>query len=156
VGSSPLRVTALARMCIAGNNRTHTVKLVSANTKLDVPGGSTSINMTGCVPGQSVYAGLPSPLTLTPLANYYLVSEESSGGDQWLDLGPVALGPGAASVGAVYFNGVNWIVSGPGGTSYVPPSMQFEVLPTPSASAFVLSYNLDNRALRNNFTGFVG
>lgn len=156
IGASPLRVTSLGRMCTEGNSKIHTLKLVSANTKLDVAGGSTAVSMAGCVPGQFVYASLASPLTLTPLANYYLVSEELSGGDEWLDVGPVTLSPGASSVGAVYFNGTNWIVSGPAGTSYVPPSMQFEVLSAPPAAAFVLSYNLDNRVLRNNFTGFVG
>jgi hypothetical protein len=156
VGPNPLRVTAVGRMCIAGNSKVHTVKLVSANTKLDVPGGSAPVDMAACTPGQFVNTSLGSPVTLSPLGNYYLVSEELKGGDKWLDLGPVTTGPGASVVGAVYFNGVNWIVSGADGTSYVPPSMQTEVLPVPSASAFILSYNLNNRTLRNNFAGFVG
>lgn len=156
VGDASLKVSALGRYCVAGNNQFHTVKLVSAGTKNDVPNATVSVNMASCTPGQFVYAELSTTVTLTANAHYYLVSQEVNGGDQWLELGPVTTNPGASVVGSVYFNNVSWITSGPAGTSYVPTSMKYEVQEAPTSSAFILSYNLDNRIQRNNFTGFVG
>ena len=46
--------------------------------------------MTGCTPGQFGWSALPSPITLTPGVRYYLVSEESIGGDLWYRKAPVA------------------------------------------------------------------
>jgi hypothetical protein len=36
--------------------------------------------MTGCTPGQFVYSSI-SPVTLPAAASYYLVSQETQGGD---------------------------------------------------------------------------
>jgi hypothetical protein len=155
VGDAPLVVSALGRYCVAGNSQAHTVKLVSANTKNDVPNATASVNMSGCTPGQFVYADLGTAVTLTAEAHYYLISQEGNG-DQWLDLGPVTLSLGASVVGSVYYNNVLWITAGAAGTSYVPPSMKYEIQDVAASSAFILSYNLDNRVQRNNFTGFVG
>lgn len=156
IGDAPLSVTALGRYCVAGNSQVHTVKLVSANTKADIPGARASVNMSGCTPGQFVYSDLPTTVTLTTKAHYYPVSQEVNGGDKWLDLGPVSGSPGASVVGSAYFNDVLWITLGAAGTSYVPTSMKYEIQSAPSPSSFILSYNLDNRVQRNNFSGFVG
>ena len=63
-GPNPLSVSALGRICVAGNSGTHTVKFVSASTGTDVAGGSVSVSMAGCTAGEFVYASLASAITL--------------------------------------------------------------------------------------------
>jgi len=99
----------------------HTVKFVVANTGVDVPGGSASVNMDGCTPGQFVWSALPSPISLSPGASYYLVSQESAGGDLWYDVGGITTMSIANVTNAVYqYNGVWYPIASPN-FSYVPP-----------------------------------
>jgi hypothetical protein len=118
--------------------------------------------MAGCTPGQFVFVSLPTAVVLTPVARYYLVSEEKMNGDRWLDLEPIVTAPGASSLGGVYRDVLNssypgsWMTLGAAGTAYVPTTMRYEVVDEPPSAGFVLSYNHDNRLFRNNFTGFVG
>ena len=58
MGPNPLGVSAVGRICVAGNSGTHTVKFVNASTGTDVAGGSVSVNLSGCTAGQFVYASL--------------------------------------------------------------------------------------------------
>ena len=90
VGASPVTVTALGRVYIAGNTGTHTLKLVDAATGDDVPNTSVSVIMTAPSGSQFVYADLPSPVTLTAGRTYYLVTQEFSGGDALYEF-PVAV-----------------------------------------------------------------
>jgi glucose/arabinose dehydrogenase len=78
-----LRVTALGRWVLAGNSRSHTLKLVDAATGADVPGGLVEVNTAGVEPGRFHYADLPQPITLAAGRTYNLVSRESAGGDTW-------------------------------------------------------------------------
>ncbi len=156
VGINPLSVFSFGRECLPGNSQIHTVKLVSASSYTDVPGATAQVNMQNCTPGEFVYTNLASPVTLLQGTTYYLVSQEFKNGDKFYDLSGIAAKSDVSVVSAVYFNGVNWI--GPGGpnTSYVPPDMNYMVLPPPTTPAFVLDYNQNNQALRKDFTGFVG
>jgi hypothetical protein len=83
VGAGPITVTSLGRMFYTGNNSTHSLKVVLASNGADVPGGGTSLNMSGGTAGQFKYALLSSPLTLAANTSYYVVSLETSGGDKW-------------------------------------------------------------------------
>ena len=86
VGSSPVTITSLGRIYVAGNTGTHTVKIVNAGTGVDVAGGSVSINTSTGTPSNGFkYVALAAPVTLTANTAYYLVSQETSGGDQWYD-----------------------------------------------------------------------
>src|SRR6202044_1833576 len=89
VGATALNVSALGRICVAGNATSHTVMLVNASGT-DVPGASVTVNMVACTSGQFVYAPLASAVTLLPNTSYFLVSQEASGGDQWYDYGGVS------------------------------------------------------------------
>ncbi|MGA2712969.1 MAG: discoidin domain-containing protein [Bryobacteraceae bacterium] len=131
VGASPLTVTALGRACLPGNSNSHTVKFVNAAGGTDVPGGSASVNMAGCTAGQFVYSSI-SPITLPVGGAWYLVSQETSGGDGWYDQGAVAATNVAAVNSAVYsYNGA-WYPIGSANTSYVPPNFQYSAAaPTP-------------------------
>ncbi|UOG76652.1 PA14 domain-containing protein [Hymenobacter tibetensis] len=85
VGNSPMQVTELGRIYVQGNSRPHTLKLVEANSGNDVASGSVVINMAGGANEQFRYAALPNPVTLAANTKYYLVSEETNGGDYWHD-----------------------------------------------------------------------
>ncbi|WP_375433614.1 PA14 domain-containing protein [uncultured Hymenobacter sp.] len=85
VGNNPIQVTDLGRVHVVGNSRAHTVKLVVASTGADVASGSVAINMAGGTEGQFAYVALASPVTLAANTAYYLVSEETNGGDYWHD-----------------------------------------------------------------------
>lgn len=129
-GTNPLTVSALGRVCVQGNANIHTVKFVYAASGADVSGGSASVNMAGCTPGQFIYSSI-SPLTLTAGAIYYLVSQETQGGDEWYDQGAVAATSVAAVNSAIYFYSASWYAVGSANTSYVPPNFQYSVV-TPS------------------------
>jgi len=150
-----LSASTVGRVCVAGNSQTHTVKFVNALTGIDVAGGSASVNMASCTPGAFVYTALGSSITLAPGGTYYLVSQETSGGDQWYDMGTVTSKSDATVTAAVYQNGASYVMSGGGSNSYVPPSFQYTVLPA-VPQPFVTAYNLNARPLRNDFSGFVG
>ncbi len=130
VGGSPLMVGSVGRICVSGNSLAHLIKFVDAGTGIDVPGGSASVNMAQCQPGQFVYTSLANPIPLPAGTSYYLVSQESAGGDQWYDYGVVTATNTAAVNSSVYsYDGMTWIPSGPANTSYVPPNFQYSVIP---------------------------
>ncbi|MEO8426037.1 MAG: Ig-like domain-containing protein, partial [Verrucomicrobiota bacterium] len=83
VGSAPITVTQLGRLWLSGNSLVHALKLVDATTRADVPNGSVSLSMAGGSAGQFVYGILPGAITLLANTRYYLVSQETPGGDQW-------------------------------------------------------------------------
>jgi hypothetical protein len=124
VGASSVTVNSLGRICLANNSGTHTVKFVNVATGQDVTGGSASLNMSGCVAGQFLYSNLASPITLQAAASYYLVTQESAGGDQWYDMGDITTTSVASVNQAVYGNGTSWFPIGSTGTSYVPPNFK--------------------------------
>jgi uncharacterized Fe-S cluster protein YjdI len=126
VGSNPLAISSLGRICVSGNSQTHVVKIVSAIDNSDVPGASVSVSMAGCTAGQFVF-GSVSGVTLQAGASYYLASQETQGGDRWYDQGAISATTAAAVNSAVYFYGGNWIPIGAGNTSYVPPNFQYAV-----------------------------
>ncbi|MCX6927264.1 MAG: PA14 domain-containing protein, partial [Verrucomicrobia bacterium] len=85
VGANPLTVTQLGRMMAPGNNETHTVKLLRASDGLDVSGGGVAISMSGGTVGQFQYGSLSSPVTLAAGTVYWVLSQETAGGDSWYD-----------------------------------------------------------------------
>ncbi|HLG95335.1 MAG TPA: LamG-like jellyroll fold domain-containing protein [Bryobacteraceae bacterium] len=148
VGSNPLTVTALGRVCVSGNAGTHGIKLVSAATGLDVQGGSVSISMSNCTPGQIAYTALTSPVSLQANTAYSLVTQELNGGDKWYDFGAITTTSAAAVISSVYSSdGQNWIRAGNPNTSYVPPSFLYTVATpaqtTVQASPAAASFSVD-------------
>jgi List-Bact-rpt repeat protein len=160
VGSSPLTVTALGRLCLTGNSGTHIVKLVRANDGIDVPGAAASISMAGGTAAQVQYVILPSPIILSANTAYYLVSQEASGGDKWYEHGALSSTNVATVNSSVYFYNGSWFPADGPGTSYGPPNFLYSVDPASpppdSNQQFVTSYNLNNKPLRNDFSGWVG
>jgi hypothetical protein len=127
VGSAPLDVTSLGRVCVAGNSGTHTVKFVLASTGVDVPGASAAVNMAGCSAGQFVYTALGSSITLLANTAYYLASQETAGGDQWYDHGLLTTTTDAAVNNSVYFYFGNWYAIDGANSSYVPANFIYSL-----------------------------
>ena len=125
VGSTPLTVNSLGRLYIAGNNRSHVLKLVNASNGNDVPGGSVTVTLPAGSAGQFAYAQLVAPLTLAANTAYYLVSQEISGGDQWYDLNVVTATNGVSVNGPVFWTGASWYLLGIPGETYVPVNLMF-------------------------------
>ena len=147
VGSTPLTVNALGRIYVAGNTGSHTVELVNVATGAVV--ASVAVSPTG-VAGQFTYATLSAPVTLAANTAYYLVSQETSGGDRWYDLGPVTATSGPVSIpSGVYGSGGSWAQAGSTNQSYVPVSLLYTT-GTPVVTGFTPG------TLRNNYAGWVG
>jgi hypothetical protein len=120
VGANPINVAQLGRMMLAGNTGTHIVKLVKASDGLDVLGGSASIAMGGGTPGQFRYATLATPVTLSPGTTYWVLSQETFGGDSWYDHETSLSTTGAASASAVVWG------TGPGAWNvFLSPNHSF-------------------------------
>lgn len=78
--TAPLTVTSLGRWKIAGNSQTHTVRIRnSSGTSV----ASVSVDLSGGSAGAFNYADLLTPYVLTPGQTYYILSDETNGGDQW-------------------------------------------------------------------------
>ena len=129
VGPTPLTVSALGRWVTAGSTGTHTVKLVDASTGTDVPGGSVTLATANAPGGAFSYVALSSPVTLRAAATYFLVSQETAGGDPWHDYDTrVVTSAGASVAGAVYAfpsSSSGWVTGGGSGQAYGPPNLLY-------------------------------
>ncbi len=122
VGASPVNVTALGRIVAPGNTGSHTVKIVNASNSQDISGGSASVSTASGTTGSFAYANLPEPVTLEANTVYYIVSQETAGGDAWYDVDTTLQTTSVASeVGGVYSSGdATYGVYGPANVAYVP------------------------------------
>jgi hypothetical protein len=127
VGAADLRVSALGRWVVEGNSGSHTVKVVDAATGNDV--ASAVVNTAGAPAGTFRYVDLSAPLTLRAGASYYLVSEETAGGDAWYDYDTRLVTTSAATgTGAVYAfpaTPANWVRGGSPGNGFGPSSLLY-------------------------------
>ena len=158
VGNNPINVTSLGRIIAPGNLGTHTLALVNAANGIDVPGGTAAITMTNGTVGQFQYTALSSPVALAAGSIYYVVSQETEGGDLWYDMNTLVTTTTAADQNAaVWSYGLGqWNVEGVPGQVYVPVDFQFSNAATnvPGATRFVTGTVLGS--LRNDFSGYVG
>jgi len=128
VGANPLTVTSLGRICIAGNSGSHVVKFTNASNATDVPGGSVTVNMSGCTAGKFVFTALSGSVTLQPGTAYYLASQESAAGDQWYDHGALTPTGDAAVNSSIYSaDSATWTAAYNANSAYVPPNFSYLV-----------------------------
>ena len=126
VGSSPITVSSLGRMVAAGNSANHVVKLVNAAGG-DIAGGSATVATAGVTPGSFAYAPLASPVVLNANTTYYLVSQETAGGDTWYDWdATVQTIPVATTTSAVWAYTNSFSTVGGTGHSYIPVDFKFQ------------------------------
>jgi RHS repeat-associated protein len=105
----------------SGNSLTHTLKLVRAVDGVDVAGAQVTVNNSGVSSGHLLYGTLPSPVVLEANTTYYLVSQETSGGDLWYDSGTtVSALTGVTVPGAILYSGSSWTTAGSANNSYGP------------------------------------
>jgi RHS repeat-associated protein len=127
VGDTAMVVTSLGRWVISGSGDTHVVKLVGSDG-IDVSGGAVTVDSSS-ISDQDVflYAALPQPITLAAHSTYYLMSSETSGGDEFYDLGNTYATTGAASgAGAAWtFGGQTYNVLSSGSVNYGPLDLQY-------------------------------
>ncbi len=77
------QVYAIARYCLPGNAGNHSVKIVDGDGN-DVPDTTTNVNLAGQTANQFVFASI-SGVTLKANLKYYVLSYETTGGDQFFD-----------------------------------------------------------------------
>jgi hypothetical protein len=78
---------SLGRWCLLGNSQAHQVKVVDASTSMDVAGAIVTIPLVNRPENTFVFVDLPSPVMLAASQMYYILSQEQSGGDDFLDFG---------------------------------------------------------------------
>ena len=101
------------------------MKLVRPSDRVDVPGASAPVSTGQGMPGQFAWTTLTSPVTLSANTNYYLVSYEQLGGDQWYEVGLAITTPALAINTAVYSgDGQNWLPYSGSNMSFVPPNFK--------------------------------
>jgi hypothetical protein len=179
IGPSDEWVSALGRLYIAGNNHPHAMKLVDSAGN-DVAGSAATVTLPSGSPGNFVYTNLATPIKLLANQTYYLVSQETNGGDQWYDYQFVLVAPTSGSAivvnGPAYYAGQYWLVSQQNQT-YVPVSLMYNAVapgsgggggstggsgsyatpPDISSTKPPLFTGFDpSSGLRNNYTGWVG
>jgi uncharacterized protein YfiM (DUF2279 family) len=150
VGAEPLVVRELGRWVLSGNTQAHTVRIIAEDTGTEV--ASVSVATDG-EPVGFKHVALASPVTLAANSTYYLVSQETSGGDQWYAEIPMAVDSSVATDIQLVLSPVviNW--SEPAGKTdkgYGPVNMKYTLEPTP----FVIGHSMST--LRNDFTGWLG
>jgi hypothetical protein len=115
-----MTVSELGRWVVPGNTGTHIVKLVDASTGIDL--GSVSVATAGAPAGQFKYTTLSTAVTLAPGAAYYVLSQETAGGDQWYDFAAPAPGTATGYQQWLLSNGLPMDESGLGSVTATPAS----------------------------------
>ena len=156
VGPNPITVTALGRIVAGGNGNSHAVKLVNGNDGTDVPGGAVSVSTSGGTVGQFQYANLSNPVVLSAGQTYYVVSQESSGGDVWYynDTTVTTASVATESYGIWGYGAGQWYGNGTAGKTYGPVDFKYSTSPPPKPQRFLTSENLGTT--HNDFSGFAG
>lgn len=119
VGSKDVFVKELGRMAVAGNVDQHLLKLIDADTGVDISGGSVISIPSLVTPGTFAYTPLLVPIVLPANSEYYLVSQEDNGGDQWYNNdASIQTTSVIRPIDSVYYSGTIWIRGGnnPGAT----------------------------------------
>ena len=141
-GSNPLTVTGVGRIVAPGDGGTHTVKIVNASTGQDVPGASAAAATAGGTVGSYVY-GTVNSVVLNANTAYYILTQETAGGDPWYDLNTAVQTTNAGNpISAAYFYVSSYYTLASSGTSYGPVNFQYQQVSSPivtvgSAASFL-------------------
>src|SRR6185437_2377254 len=93
--------------------------------------------MASGTPDQFQYAALATPVTLAANTSYYVLSQETDGGDSWYDNDTTITGTSVASLGGtVYGTGEgNWTPTvSLAGRSYGPVSFKYQTGAPPATT----------------------
>lgn len=127
VGPDPITVSTLGRLCAPGNGRTHAVKVVDGTTRVDVPGGSVGVSMSGAEVGKFVHEPLASPITLAANAEYFIVSQEEPGLDFYHNADTTIMTTAVAARTFLVYgdNAGSYVVSPEQGVAYGPVNFEY-------------------------------
>ncbi|OPZ86471.1 MAG: putative major pilin subunit [bacterium ADurb.Bin429] len=129
VGASPLTVTALGRLFITGNAGTHTLGIVKTSDSSVVTSVSITAGGAGAVNNQHQWVTLPAPVTLAASTGYTMLTQETSGGDQWFEVSAISLTSAASSPASRYagnFPAVGGLNQNGTNNSYAHPSFKYQ------------------------------
>jgi len=130
-GAGPVTVSELGRRFVAGNTQTHVLKIVKASDKSTV--ASTVINMAaGSADALGMkYAPLAQDVTLDANTVYYVLSSETSGGDQWYDYAASTVSSAVGTINAAVYrqldsdNNAVFNTIGSTGSTYGPVNFRY-------------------------------
>ncbi len=153
--NTPITVTGLGRLVLPGNSGSHALKIVNAASGIDVPGSSISVPLNAPA-GTFAYATFNSPVVLNANTMYYILSQETVGGDRWYDLNTALQNNPVASIGGpVYSWQTGYVTVGNlPGYSYVP--VDFRYTPAAAQPSSGLVSSVTTGTVRNDFGGWVG
>ena len=174
VGQKDIKVSKLGRFIVSGNNQIHVLKIIKATDKSTV--AQVSLNTQSQTAGQFAYQALDNPAILNANHTYYIVSQETDGGDKWYDFDNTLLSGNALALvnNAVYWTGSSYATTGIVGSSYGPLDFKIALetgnnnpnptpppppppAPTPetiTGKGFVKTFNLGSKF--NQHGGWVG
>jgi hypothetical protein len=129
IAGTPVTAIGLGRIVVSGNSGTHALTIADSVTGFTIPGASATVDLaaTAAAPNAFAYAIFPGPIVLNANTEYYILTQETAGGDQWFDLDTTVLTSNVASVtSAVFGDGITPFVRGGGaGHSYGPVDLLF-------------------------------
>lgn len=127
-GATPLVAVGLGRIIVTGNTGAHVLKITDGTTEADVPGATVTVDLSaGGTANEFAYEIFPNPITLNANTQYYILSSETAGGDQWFDLDTTVVTQAFASdISAVFGDGIGPFTRGGGpGHTYGPVDILF-------------------------------
>lgn len=126
VGPNPVTVGSLGRWVIFGNTGMHIVKIVDAASGTDVPGSSVVVDTAGAPSGAFAYVDCPVPVALNANASYYIVCQETMGGDLWYNDDTTVQTTNVASVtGSIFQSGTAYLPHQGATHSYIPVDFRY-------------------------------
>jgi hypothetical protein len=115
---------------------------------------NVTVTVNSASGGNFHYGTLASPVTLNANTDYYILSQETNGGDQWYDDNTTLTASAVGNVaGSVFGSGSPYNIHNVGSFGYVPVDFQYQS-GGGGTTNFVSSKTLGT--LRNNFSGWVG
>lgn len=118
--TSAITITQLGRRVCSGNSQSHTLRLWDDDTTGSACGielTTCSVSMSGQTVGTDVFGSI-TPTTLDPSHYYTVYSDESSGGDKYLDDSGTTATTSDATINASTYYDVSCHVSQNGVKSY--------------------------------------
>lgn len=121
VGGSNITVTDLGRWVISGNSASHDLTIMDGSGAILV---TATINTSGLSVGYNYVSCTPTVLTAGN--TYYIMSLETSGGDQFYDIGTVTSTAAGTIITSNYaFFGGPPLTASSGSVSYVPVNFKY-------------------------------
>jgi len=125
VGGSPITVRGLCRYVLSGNSQVHNVHIANVATGIDV--ASAQVATAGVPANSNACTLFYPPVALAANSGYFVVSDETSGGDTWYGQNTTVTSSSVATVVQPIYNSQGYTC--PSGcvvnNTYGPPSLLY-------------------------------